>query len=233
MRKGQMELVPLLLALMVAGIIGIAVVMPVIQTQINTASATSSNTQTSVNSSDAYVLTLAYGDLVANSFSAASTHYTAVTNESITFTTNDTYYAFAHNPVTTFTALYYDADNTQVIDSAYYDSNTTAIKIYANSSVSGYPNVTAGDTYYAAYTYGTPVTLTSGNYTVDVGDANDLATVTWSTGGLYNSSDVTYSYYPSTYIKNRTVVTLMQLMPLFLALILMIAAIGLVKMKGM
>ena len=151
MKKGQMELVPLIIGLMVAGVIGIGVVIPVIQTQINTASATTSNTELAVNSSDAVVTSLAYGDLVDNSFSA----------------------------------------------------------------VSG------------------GVTLTSGNYTVTLGDANTVGTVTWATGGAYNTSNVTYSYYPSTYIQNRTVVTLMQLLPLFLALILLIASVGLVKMNGM
>ena len=79
---------------------------------------------------------------------------TTVTNESQNFAANNTYYAFDTQPVKSVKAMYYFSNTTFIIPSTYYaytTGNAAEIKIYTNSSVAGYPNITA-TTYYFDYT---------------------------------------------------------------------------------
>ena len=73
------------------------------------------------------------------------------------------------------------------------------------------------------------------NYTLTLGSQNTLATVSWmyADNALLTQNatkmNVTYSYYPSTYIQNPIVVSLLNLIPLFIVLVLLIGAVALVK----
>lgn len=76
-----------------------------------------------------------------------------VTNESINFVANNTYYAFDYSPMSSFTALYADAANTNAYDTTLYSYETgtgARIRIYTNGT-GGYPNMTTGIAY-ATYT---------------------------------------------------------------------------------
>ena len=73
--------------------------------------------------------------------------------EATNFTANDTYFAFAHSPVNSYSMhLYYFDNTTFEIITALYDFNTTHIKIYANGT-GEYPNVTTNVNYYSSYSY--------------------------------------------------------------------------------
>lgn len=77
----------------------------------------------------------------------------------------------------------------------------------------------------------TRVKLTSGNYTSTAGSANTKATISWASTVNVNTSlaNVTYLYYPSTYIKSTAVITLLNLLPLFIVLAVLVGVVALVK----
>jgi len=78
-------------------------------------------------------------------------------------------------------------------------------------------------------------TVTAANYTLTLGDQATEGTVYWNMApaSMINATlaNITYSYYPATYIKSTTVITLLQLIPLFIALLLVVAAVALVKIS--
>jgi len=153
MTKGQMSLVGPFIAIMVAVIVGVAIAIPVIQTELTTATALGSGSETNVAARNGTTLTLAYGDLTSGSFAVTAANGT--------------------------------------------------------------------DTY----------TITSANYTLSLGSQNTKATVAWEAANNVSltHANVTYTYYPSTYIQNSTVITLLQLIPLFLVLAILIAVVTLVR----
>lgn len=78
--------------------------------------------------------------------------------ESITFTTNNTFYDLAHSPTDSNLILYYFDNTTFPIPASKYSATTTQVKVYTNGTLA-YPNVTAGSDYYASYTYQTQATV--------------------------------------------------------------------------
>ena len=156
--KGQMSLVPVIIGIMVAAIIGIAVTIPVIQDQVTSMTALATNTESNVNSKNGTTTTLAYGDLVAGTFAA---------------------------------------------------------KITNGSAVPAFPTNTV---------------LAAGNYTVTIASGSVLWTMTPGSNVANNATlaNVSYKYYPSGYVKNPMVVTLIQLIPLFIAVMLLISAVSLI-----
>jgi hypothetical protein len=156
MKSNKGELSPLvgaLLGLMMAVVIGLSVAIPAIQSTMTTATTLSSNSQTNVAAGKGTTLTLAYGDLVADTFTVTA------------------------------------ANNTDVY------------------------------------------TITSSNYTITLGSPAVPATVAWSSSNnaSFTHANVSYSYYPGTYIRSPAVITLLNLLPLFIVLILLIGAVALVK----
>lgn len=76
------------------------------------------------------------------------------------------------------------------------------------------------------------VTLTTpANYTVSLGTANTKGSIAWVAANdpALVVANVTYQYYPSTYISSGTVITLLNLLPLLLVLLILIGAVALVK----
>lgn len=83
---------------------------------------------------------------------------TAITNESLNFAVNNTWYTLGHRPMATLTAVYNDSAHTATYDSSLFNtqhstSGAAQIRMLANSSLGVAPNVTVG-TRYVAYTYG-------------------------------------------------------------------------------
>jgi len=69
------------------------------------------------------------------------------------FTANNTYFAFGHSPVNSYSMhLYYFGNTTFEIPAARYSFNTTHIKVYTNGTLA-YPNVTLNSNYYSSYNY--------------------------------------------------------------------------------
>jgi 3-polyprenyl-4-hydroxybenzoate decarboxylase len=82
------------------------------------------------------------------------------------------------------------------------------------------------DNTFAAVNSTGSITYGSGNYTVNIA----AGTVTWHVvPGSLTRANVTYSYYGSGYIHNAAAVTLLNLIPLFLVLIIILAVVALVK----
>lgn len=157
-KKGQMPLVGTLIGLMVAVIVGMAVAIPVIQTQISAAGSIVDGSELSLNVTNGSVITLAHGGLLVNS-------------------------------------------------------------IVIMNSTSG-------------------IVIPVVNYTVTLGTRGLAdATVTFAYTGTNSSGvsdgthlgDATYRYYGATYIDNRAVVALLQMIPLFLVLLMLMGAIALMK----
>lgn len=89
--------------------------------------------------------------------------YTAL-NESYNFAVNDTYYAPANTPIKAVTSMWDSPAHTNLYDPAFYTYTTSGIKIYTNSSVGGYPNMTAGTKYFD-YTYNSASAVNTFNTT--------------------------------------------------------------------
>ncbi|MFH1623123.1 MAG: archaellin/type IV pilin N-terminal domain-containing protein [Candidatus Aenigmatarchaeota archaeon] len=81
------------------------------------------------------------------------TEATGVTNETINFAANNTYYNFANSPVTSVGNIYWSTDEC-CVPTANYAYTTTQIRLYTNSTVGGYPNITTGN-YKVNYVYTT------------------------------------------------------------------------------
>jgi len=86
-------------------------------------------------------------------------HGNTVSNNSITFTNNNTYYGTARSPILAITGLYNDSDHNGTYATALYDFDPImGIRIYVNDSADPtgdpdrHPNMTSGNTYYATYT---------------------------------------------------------------------------------
>lgn len=142
--KGQMmPLVTTLIWLMVAIIVGIAVVIPVIQDQITNGQKTGTGAQTLITTSG--TTTLANSDLIDGTFVAVN------------------------------------GTNGASISSALYTLNLPG------------------------------------------------GTVKWGATSAYPTANVTYGYYAAGYIHSQVAITLLNLIPLFLVLIILIAVIALVK----
>ena len=74
--------------------------------------------------------------------------------EEINFTTNDTGFEFANDPVNDFGLTAYHFENTTFpIPTANYVWNDTHITLYTNGTNVCYPNVTANCNYYTTYSY--------------------------------------------------------------------------------
>lgn len=73
--------------------------------------------------------------------------------------------------------------------------------------------------------------LSTGNYTLSLGSQNTKATVLWNPTLNMNISraNVSYDYYPSTYIKNRTVVNLIAMVAYLLLVALVVISATLIK----
>ena len=154
--KGQMPLIGAFVALMVAVIVGVAVVLPVIQEQIDATSSTTDYNQSALVPTNGTTTTLSDGDIIAGT-------------------------------------------------------------VYV-------VNTTNGET--------VPVA----NYTTTLGTQSTPGTIAWYWYGTNTTGDITagtvnvhYRVYDASYIKNRTVVTLMQIIPLMLALAILIGAVVLIK----
>jgi len=80
------------------------------------------------------------------------------------------------------------------------------------------------------------LTITN-NYTISYGTQSTNAVITWNAGSVgaeinhtsYKLANISYMYYPAAYIRNRTVVTLLNLIPLFIVLVILIGVVSLVK----
>jgi len=155
--KGELNpLIPAMLGIMIATVIGMSVVIPTIQGIVTTATTINSATETNVAARNGTTLTLAHGDLESGSFVATVKNGTS----------------------------------------------------------------------------GVDATYTSANYTLDLGTgASDLGTVAWAVANNMSVShaNLTYNYYPATYIRNGTVVTLLSLIPLFLVLVILMGAVAFIK----
>lgn len=82
-------------------------------------------------------------------------------------------------------------------------------------------------------TSGSLSTLVEGtNYTMTDGTQNSKAVITWiDVDGNTALANISYSYYPATYIKSSVVITLLDLIPLFLVLSILIIVVGIIKTR--
>ena len=84
---------------------------------------------------------------------------TSIANDSITFTTNDTYYPFERVPVASITSVANDTGGTCTYETTQYDFQAmTGIKVYTNGTggIDACPNITAGDTLIVTYALDKP-----------------------------------------------------------------------------
>lgn len=89
---------------------------------------------------------------------------TSVTNESINFVANDTYYSFGQFPVKGISAIYYFPNNSAsfvlpAAHFAYTTGNSAQVKIIANG-VGAYPNTTTGVKYVSYSVYNREYNIT-------------------------------------------------------------------------
>lgn len=76
----------------------------------------------------------------------------AVSNESVTFSLNNTEYATAKTPIVGVAAVYGDDAHTCTYPAEKYVVTTTGIKLYTNGTLAC-PNITNGTAHYVDYTY--------------------------------------------------------------------------------
>lgn len=105
--------------------------------------------------------------VITNLFSGSGAR--TVSLEVRNFTTNNTFYNVAYPITNDDLILYYFQNTTFPIPRNLYSATTTQVKIYANSTVGIYPNVTANSNYYYSYTWYPAFTVWGTSYIFIIG----------------------------------------------------------------
>jgi hypothetical protein len=235
--KGETPLIGPIIMLMIFVIIGVAVVIPVIQTQIMGNQKTYSTAEYNIPTiTTTNVTQLGHVDLVGitsvynNTYNAVNTVIDEV-NRTVLTSSVPTWMTLEHYPVDSGSDAIMEQNSTSGIN-----YTLTRNVNYTINYVTGVVNFTVAITgsemaSFSNYTY----TTIAGGQLVDIGNYTvNLATgkIHWNVQpGTITMVNVSYSYYDTGYIHDPVLITLLSVVPLLLVIIIILAVIGLLGVK--